>query len=192
MEAVTGAVAHELGTPLGAIALNASTALSQLQSTPPQLEGLEEILGDIEADSHRAGATISSIRELTTKSAHRIGAISAEDVGKLALRLLKHDLQVREISVSTEFQGDLPDVQIDSIALQQVLLNLIRNAIDAMDPSPIGARRLRVQTSFDGLGLAISSTLVANHGGKLRLVKSDSEGTLFQLALPVSGQLSTT
>ena len=192
VEAVTGAVAHELGTPLGAIALNASTALSQLQSTPPQLEGLEEILGDIEADSHRAGATISSIRGLTTKSVHRIGAISAEDVGKLALRLLKHDLQVREISVSTEFQGDLPDVQIDSIALQQVLLNLIRNAIDAMDPSPIGARRLRVQTSFDGLGLAISSTLVANHGGKLRLVKSDSEGTLFQLALPVSGQLSTT
>jgi len=228
VEAVTGAIAHELGTPLGAIALNASTALGQLQSTTPDLEGLKEILSDIESDSHRAGATISSIRELTTKTVHRIGPISAEDVGKLALRLLKHDLQVREISVSTEFQGNLPDVQIDSIALQQVLLNLIRNAIDAMDSSPIGARRLRVQTSFDGqstvlmsiedsgpgiaagdrerifdplfttkaggmgLGLAISSTLVANHGGKLRLVKSDSEGTLFQLALPVSGQPSTT
>ena len=114
------------------------------------------------------------------------------------------------------------------MALQQVLLNLIRNAIDAMNSSPLGARRLRLQTSFDGqstvlmsiedsgpgiatgdrerifdpffttkaggmgLGLAISSTLVANHGGKLRLVKSDSEGSIFQLALPVSGQPSTT
>jgi signal transduction histidine kinase len=223
VEAVTGAVAHELGTPLGAIALNASTALSQLQSTPPDLEGLKAILSDIELDSHRAGATISSIRELTTKTIHRTDPISAVDVGQLALRLLKHDLQFREISVSTDFQGNLPEVQIDSIALQQVLLNLIRNAIDAMDALPLSARRLRLKTSFDGqstvlmsvedtgpgisvenrerlfdpffttkaggmgLGLAISSTLLANQGGKLRLVKSDSNGSVFELALPVTG-----
>jgi signal transduction histidine kinase len=222
VEAVTGAIAHELGTPLGAIALNASTALSQLQSAPPDLEGLEEILSDIEADIHRAGATISSIREMTTKTIHRTGPMSAEDVGQLALRLLKHDLQVQQISVSTDFQGNLPDVQIDSIALQQVLLNLIRNAIDAMGSSPRGSRLLRLKTRFDGqstvmmsvedsgpgipadererifdalfttkaggmgLGLAISSTLMANHGGKLRLVKSDSDGSIFELTLPVS------
>ena len=47
-------------------------------------------------------------------------------------RLLKHDLQINEISVSTEFQGNLPEVQIDGIELQQVLLNLVRNAIEAM------------------------------------------------------------
>ena len=228
VEAVTGAVAHELGTPLGAIALNAGTAISQLQSTPPDLEGLKEILSDIEADSYRAGATIAGIRELTNKTIHRTGAISPEDVGKLALRLLKHDLQVREISVSTDFQGNLPEVQMDSIALQQVLLNLIRNAVDAMDSSPPNARRLRLKASLDGhstvlmsvedsgpgipaedrerifdplfttkaggmgLGLAISSTLVANHGGKLRLAKSDSDGSIFELALPVSRQLSIT
>ena len=54
VEAVTGAIAHELRTPLGAIALNASTALSQLRSTPRELEDMEDILSDIEADSHRA------------------------------------------------------------------------------------------------------------------------------------------
>jgi signal transduction histidine kinase len=223
VEAVVGAVAHELGAPLGAIALNANTALCQLRSTPPELEDLEEMLGDIEADSYRAGATISSIRELTTKTVHQAGLVSAQDVGQLALRLLKHDLQVGEISVSSDFQGNLPEVQMDGIALQQVLLNLIRNAIDAMGSSPPGARRLRLKTSFDGqstvsmsvedsgpgipagnrerifdpffttkgggmgLGLAISSTLLSKHGGILRLVKSDSDGSIFELTLPTSG-----
>jgi C4-dicarboxylate-specific signal transduction histidine kinase len=142
---------------------------------------------------------------------------SAEDAGQLALRLLKHDLQINEVSVTTEFQGNLPDVQLDGMELQQILLNLIRNAIDAMSSSPPEARRLRLKTSFDGhstvlvsvqdsgpgipagdrerifdpfyttkhhgmgLGLAISSTLAARHGGKLRLVKSDADGSIFEL-----------
>jgi signal transduction histidine kinase len=223
MDAVTAAMAHELRTPLGAIALNASTALSQLRSTPRELEGMEDIFSDIEADSHRAGAMISSIREMT-KTIHRSALTSAEDVGQLALRLLKHDLQINEVSVTTEFQGNLPEVQIDGMELQKVLLNLVRNAIDAMKSLPPDARRLRLKTSFDGqstvlmsvedsgpgisvedqerifdpfftkkadgmgLGLAISSTLVANRGGKLRLVKSDSDGSIFEIALPVGGQ----
>jgi signal transduction histidine kinase len=223
VEAVTGAIAHELRTPLGAIALNASTALNQLRSPLRELDDLEAILSDIEADSHRAGAMISSIREMTIKTADRRTLASAEDVGRLALRLLKHDLQINEVSVTTEFQGDLPEVQIDGMELQQVLLNLVRNAIDAMNSSPPEARGLHLKTSFDGhstvtlsvqdsgagistedrerifdpffttkpggmgLGLAISSTLVANYGGKLRLVKSDSEGSIFELAIPVGG-----
>jgi signal transduction histidine kinase len=224
VEAVTGAIAHELGTPLGAIMLNASTALSQLRSTPRDLEGMEDIVSDIEADSHRAAAIVSSIREMTTKTIRRSALTSAEDVGQLALRLLKHDFQFNEISVTSEFQSNLPDVQIDSTELQQVLLNLIRNAIDAMSSSSPQARRLQLKTSFDGkstvlmsiqdsgpgisaedqerifnpffttkpggmgLGLAISSTLVANHGGKLTLLKSGSDGSIFELAIPVGGQ----
>jgi C4-dicarboxylate-specific signal transduction histidine kinase len=226
VEAVTGAIAHELGAPLGAIALNASTALSQLRSHPRELEDMEDILSDIEADSHRAAAIVSSIREMTTKTIHRSALTSAEDVGQLALRLLKHDLQINEVSVTAEFQSNLPEVQIDGIELQQVLLNLVTNAIDAMSSSPPEARRLRLKTSFDGqstvlmsvqdsgpgisavdrerifdpffttkpggmgLGLAISSTLVASRGGKLRLIKSDSDGSIFQLAIPVGGQRS--
>ena len=107
--------------------------------------------------------------------------------------------------------------------LQQMLLNLIRNAIDAMSSSA-RARHLRLETAFDGqstvsmtiqdtgsgisaedqqrifdpffttkssgmgLGLAISSTLVANHGGKLRLIKSDHEGSIFEIAMTAAGQ----
>ncbi|MEH2552229.1 signal transduction histidine kinase [Bradyrhizobium sp. AZCC 2262] len=225
LEAVTGAIAHELRTPLGAIALNASTALSQLRSAPPELEGMEDVLNDIEADSHRAAGMIKSIREMTTKTMHRSAQANAEEAAQLTLRLLSHDLQLNHVSVTVEFQGNLPDVQFDPMELQQVLLNLIRNAIDAMQSSHRGARRLHVKSSlgdqstvllliqdsgpgisiedrqriFDpffttksdgmGLGLAISSTLVANSGGKLTLIKSDSDGSIFALAMPVSREL---
>jgi signal transduction histidine kinase len=224
VEAVTGAIAHELRTPLGAIALNASTGLSQLRSTPRELGDIEDILGDIEADSHRAGEIISNIREITIKTTHRRGLTSTNNAAQHALRLLKHDLQINEVSVTTEFQVDLPEVQLNGMDLQQVILNLIRNAIDAMASTPVEARRLWLETSFDGqsavlmsiqdtgpgisaedqkrmfdpffttksggmgLGLAISSTLVTDCGGKLRLVKSDSDGSIFELALPVSRQ----
>jgi signal transduction histidine kinase len=228
VEAVTGAIAHELRSPLGAIALNASTALAQLRSTPRELEDMEDILNDIEADSHRAAAMISSIREMTIKPIHRSTSTAAEDAVELALRLLKHDLQIREVSVTTEFHGNLPEVQMDGMELQQVLLNLIRNAVDAMSSLPPEARRLRLETSFDGrstvlitiqdsgsgisvedqerifdpffttkpdgmgLGLAISSTLVANYEGELRLIESGSNGSFFELALPAGGERSTT
>jgi signal transduction histidine kinase len=224
VDAVTGVIAHELRSPLGAIVLNASSALTRLRSIPRQLDDMEDILNDIEADSHRAAAVISSIREMTAKTAHRTALASAEDTAQLALRLLKHDLQINEVYVTTELQGNLPDVQLDGMELQQVLLNLIRNAIDAMSSSPPEARRLGLKTSFDGqstvlmsvqdsgpgisagdrerifdpffttkhdgmgLGLAISSSLVTKYGGKLRLVKSDADGSIFELEMPVGEQ----
>lgn len=227
VDAVTAAIAHELRTPLGAIALNASTALSQLRSNPPELEEMDDILTDIEAQSHRAGAIISSIRELSKKTSDRRALTDVEDVARLVLRLLQHDLQINEVSVATEFQGNLPALHLDDTQLQQVLLNLAKNAIDAMSSVAPEARRLRLTTSFDGhstvllsvqdsgpgipvedrerifdpffttksggmgLGLAICSTVIENHGGKLRLVKSDAEGSIFELAIPVGGRRSS-
>ena len=223
VDAVTAAIAHELRTPLGVIALNADTALSQLRSNPPELEDMDDILTDIGAESHRAGAIISSMRELTKKTTDRRVLAHVEDVAQLVLRLLQYDLQMSEVSVATDFQDNLPDVHLDATQLQQALLNLIKNAIEAMSSVAPEARRLRLTTSFDGhatillsvqdsgpgipvedrerifdpffttksggigLGLAISSTLVANYGGKLRLVKSDSDGSIFELAIPVGG-----
>jgi signal transduction histidine kinase len=224
VDAVTAAIAHELRTPLGAITLNASTALSQLRSNTPELEEMDDILSDIEADSHRAGTIISSMLELTKKTTDRRSLTHVEDIARLVLRLLQYDLLINDVSVATEFQGDLPEVHLDDIQLQQVLVNLIKNAIDAMGSVTPEARRLRLTTGFDGhstvllsvqdsgpgipiedrerifdpffttksggtgLGLAICFTVVANHGGKLRLVKSDSDGSIFEIAIPVGGQ----
>src|SRR5256714_75062 len=219
VNAVTAVMAHELRTPLGAIALNASTALSQLRSNPPELEDLDDILVDIEAESHRAGAIISSIRKMANKTADRTALTNVDDVARPALKLLHHDLQTSEISVVIEYKGNLPEVNVDSTQLQQVIFNLVKNGMDAMSYVPPNARRLRLATDFDGesillsvqdsgpgipaedrerifdpffttksggmgLGLAISYSVIENHGGKLRLLKSDSEGSAFELTIP--------
>ena len=219
VNAVTAVMAHELRTPLGAIALNASTALSQLRSNPPELEDLDDILVDIEAESHRAGAIISSIRKMANKTADRRALTNVEDVARSALKLLHHDLQTSEISVVIEYKGNLPEVNVDSTQLQQVIFNVVKNGMEAMSYVPPNARRLRLATDFDGesillsvqdsgpgipaedrerifdpffttksggmgLGLAISYSVIENHGGKLRLLKSDSEGSAFELTIP--------
>jgi signal transduction histidine kinase len=150
VDAVTRAIAHELNSPLGAIALNANTALLQLRAKPRDMEGVEDILRDIETDSLRASTIISNIRDLTTKPHEEDALASAEEAGRFALRLLTHDLQINKVSVTTEFQGNLPLVRIDGMKLQQVLLNLVRNAIDAMSSSDPEARRLRLETRFGG------------------------------------------
>jgi signal transduction histidine kinase len=225
VEAVTSAIAHELRTPMGAIALNASTALSQLRSNPPELEEMDDILSDIEADTHRVAAILSSIRELSKNTTDRRAISRADDAVRLVLRLLQHDLQINEVSVATEFQDNIPEVHLDSTQLQQVLLNLVKNAIEAMSSVTLESRLLRLTTSYDGhskvllsvedsgpgipvedqkrifdpffttksggmgLGLAICFAVVERQGGKLRLVKSDCNGSIFELAIPVGGSV---
>jgi C4-dicarboxylate-specific signal transduction histidine kinase len=187
---------------------------------------MDDILSDIEAESYHAAAIISNIRELSKKTTDRRVLTHVEDVVRLVLRLLQHDLQMSAVSVATEFQDNLPDVRLDATQLQQVLVNLIKNATDAMSSVAPEARRLRLTTGFDGhstvllsvqdsgpgilvenrerifdpffttksggtgLGLAVCFTVVTNHGGKLRLVKSDSDGSIFEIAIPVGGQHS--
>ena len=93
---------------------------------------MDEILSDIEGDSVRASEIITSIRELSKKTTDRSAPTHIEDVVRLILRLLQHDLTVHEVAVTTDFEGTLPDVHLDSTQMQQVLLNLVKNAVDAM------------------------------------------------------------
>jgi signal transduction histidine kinase len=222
VEAATAAMAHELATPLGTIALNASAARSQIRGEPPDLEELNVILEDIETTSHRAGAIISSIRALSARTPiDRRTMTRMEGIARQVLRLVQHELQINEISVETEFQDQLLEVHGDPTQLQQVVLNLVKNAIDAMSSVSPETRLLRLATRLErnsnlllsvqdsgigispedkervfdpffttkpagmGLGLAICRTVVENHGGKLRLAKSDSHGSIFDVVMPI-------
>ena len=151
VEAATAAMAHELGTPLGIIALNASTARSEIRGQPPDLEELNAILEDIETASHSAGAIISGIRALSARTP--IGQTTVTGmvgIARQVLKLVQHDLQINEILVETDFQEHVPEVRADPTQLQQVVLNLVKNAIDAMSSVRPGARLLRLATRLEG------------------------------------------
>jgi signal transduction histidine kinase len=149
IDAATAAIAHEVGTPLGSIALNASTAQHLVLAEPPRFEEVKEILKDIEAASLRVGATIASVRGLFKEVADQPTTIYIEDVARQVLRLLQHELRFNEISVVTELQAAPSLVSADPTQLQQVILNLIKNATESMNFVPVGDRRLNVSTRVD-------------------------------------------
>lgn len=222
VDAATAAIAHEVRTPLAAIALNANTALAQLRAKPPILDELDVILADIEADSLRANQVITGVRAMFRDSADDRAIVRLEDVVRQALSLAEPELHAANMTITTEFLDGMATARVDAAQLQQVILNLIRNGIDATSLGPLMAPRLRLTTKlrdrstivitvqdngpgippedreriFDaffttkragmGLGLAISRTILENHGGSLRLSESGSGGSIFEIALPAS------
>jgi signal transduction histidine kinase len=164
IDAATSAIAHEIRSPLASIALNASTALELLLSQPPRLEEMNAILKDIEEASLRANATISSVRELFNNSADQATTICIEDVVQQVLRLLRHELQLNVVSVVTEFHGKKSLVRADQAQLQQVILNLIKNAVEAMSSTCPDRRRLEISTR-DGSGWSVLLCFKDTGGG---------------------------
>jgi signal transduction histidine kinase len=222
LDAATAAMAHELRQPLAAIAGMSGAASIWIKRTPPVLDEAQACLAAISDSSFRANEIISGVRDLFKKSDDHRTMIHVDDVAQQVLSLVQPDLLLNEVSVTTEFQNDLPEVLADRTLIQQVILNLVRNAIDAMGSRPAPARRLRLATSVNehssillsvqdtgpgiageklerifepffttkptgmGLGLSICRTVVEDHGGSLRLAKSDSNGCVFEVALPIA------
>ncbi|QDW40142.1 GHKL domain-containing protein [Bradyrhizobium sp. KBS0727] len=159
IDAATAAIAHEIRSPLASITLNTSTALKQLRSQPPLLQDLNIILKDIEEASLRVSATITSVRELFKKPTDQPAMMPIEDVVQQGLRLLRHELMINEVSVVTEFRAEPSLVRVDRVQLQQVILNLVKNAIEAMSSTPPDRRRLNISTRLRGN----SSVLLSVH-----------------------------
>jgi len=153
---LSGALAHELNQPLAAILANARAAQRMLIRDPVNVPELRAILDDIVSDDRRAGAVIRNVRALIRKDDTDLQPVAANEVVTDVLELAHSDLIQRAVSVSTELAPSLPAVHADRIHLQQVMLNLIVNACDAMADNPPNDRCLVITTGTSGKAVCVS------------------------------------
>jgi len=147
---LSGALAHELSQPLAAILSNAQAARRFLDRTPLDLPELRATLEDVIRNDQRAGAVIDRLRTLLKKGESVMQPLNFNDVLQEVLDLAKSDVLARRISVTTKLAPSIPPVLGDRVQLQQVVLNLVLNACDAMAETEPGERKLMLETT--GLG----------------------------------------
>lgn len=131
-DAVAATIAHEVKQPLAAMITRSDTGLRWLNREAPDLEKAKAEFRHIATDGHRAAAVIESIRENFRKDARVRAPVDLDDIIEESIALLEDDLESHRISVEVGRRARLPWVMGDRVQLQQVLLNLITNAIDAM------------------------------------------------------------
>ena len=149
--AVTAAIAHEVKQPLAAMVTNANAGLRWLKRSEPDLEEVQAALERIVRDGHRANQVIANVRAIFGKDRCEKARVNVNSLINEVLRLIREELEGHGISVRSELIDGLPEVVGERGQLQQALLNLVMNAIDAM--SAVGReRRLTVKSQLDAHG----------------------------------------
>ena len=149
---LSGALAHELSQPLTSILTNAQAALQFLAREPTDLAELREILSDIVDADRRAGEFIHRFRVLLRREETPRQPVDLNEVTSEVLRLLHSELIAHGVTVTTHLAPGLPKVNGDVVALQQVFMNLMINACDAMRLNEALERQVTITTSLDGDG----------------------------------------
>jgi PAS domain S-box-containing protein len=147
---LSGGIAHELTQPLSAILSNAEAARILLGRDAPDIKEVLEILDDIIGENNRAGEVIHRLRSLLKKSEARFEPVDVNSIVNSTLRLLHNQLITRRVRTSTDLAAELPPVLGDPVQLQQVLLNLMLNAIDAMNDVRPSGRTISIKTAVTG------------------------------------------
>ncbi len=161
MGQLAASLAHEINQPLGAILRNAEAAELYLQQAPPDLDEIGAILADIRSDDERAGQVIDRMRGLLKRQTLDRRRLALGEVVAEVAALVRVDAATRQVKVDLEVPGDLPPVQGDRVHLQQVLLNLILNGMDALNGAAATDRRVSVAVRRDGgqtVEIAVSDT----------------------------------
>jgi PAS domain S-box-containing protein len=165
MGELTASLAHELNQPLTAIASNAAAGRRFLAQGSADPKMFEELLADVSADARRAGDIIHGIHHFVRKSEGIRRPVNLNEIVLEVLRLLHSDLLGRGTAVETQLAPNLPSVEANPVHLQQVLLNLLMNSLEAMQSTPAAKRRVVVSTTCEANSSVVVS--VRDYGSGL-------------------------
>ncbi len=218
---MTASIAHEVNQPLTAVIANANASLRWLAAATPNLDEARDAVSRIVRDGNRAGEVIARIRALVQKTDTEKVRLDINQTVHEVVILMQNEAVRKGVALRMDLAANVPPVLGDRIQLQQVILNLVMNGIEAMDTvtdrpkeiliqscgheseqlvvavrdSGIGIDRQNLEKIFDtfyttksqgmGMGLAISRSIVENHGGWLWATPNDGPGVTFAFALPV-------
>jgi C4-dicarboxylate-specific signal transduction histidine kinase len=213
-------LAHEIKQPLAAILSNAQAAWRLLALDAPDVEEVREALADIIMDARRTDEVLRRLQAFVTTGAQELARLNINDIVRETIGLVHRDATAQGVRITVALAADLPLVYGDRIQLRQVLLNLVRNALEAMHQVMEGDRTLVVQTSSTtlgvitvevqdrgmgieettvqhlfhpffttktggmGLGLTLSRSIIAAHGGWIWATRNPERGLTMSFTLP--------
>ena len=219
MGELTASIAHEINQPLSGIVTNANACLRWLAGATPNLDEARDAVTRILRDGNRASDVITRIRALVRKADTEKARLNINDALEEIAALAQAEVGRNGVTLRMQLGADLPPVLGDRVQLQQVMLNLVMNGIEAMSAvtdrprellvrsrqhesakvlvavqdSGIGIDRHNLEKIFNafyttksqgmGMGLAISRSIIENHGGRLWAISNDGPGTTFQFTL---------
>jgi C4-dicarboxylate-specific signal transduction histidine kinase len=151
MGQLSASIAHEINQPIAAVIANASAGLRWLGARPPELEQVRQALARIVRDGKRAGEVIAHVRTLVTKASPRRDRLDINEAIREVISLTHAEMQRNRVGLQTGLADGLPLVPGDRVQVQQVLVNLIVNAVEAMTGASDGLRELMIASGADDL-----------------------------------------
>jgi C4-dicarboxylate-specific signal transduction histidine kinase len=150
VDALASAIAHEINQPLAAILSNAQAAIRFLNDDQPDIKEIRETLIDIVKDDKRAGEIIRQIRGLVKKEVLSNKPYKLNGIIKNVLKLLHSEIVIQDIILTTDLDSGIKTLSGDSIQMQQVILNILMNAIEAVKEQTADTRSIKISTRVDG------------------------------------------
>ena len=214
MGELAASLAHEIKQPLTAILSNARAAERFLSPDNQDLDEVKGALSDIAEDSSRADQILLRLREMMRKSSVKLVPLRVNSIIEEVITVLQGEAGIREAAIRIEFSDDLPDVLADRIQIQQIILNLVLNSLDAnarevvirtaegeagmvrievrddgmgiaeSDPDRVFSPYLTTKEDGMGMGLAICRTIVNAHGGTIQAENNPDRGATIYFLLP--------